>query len=257
MGVYVDGQEVGVVVDKSLDLSEATATASDILEGKTAYTGEGKVEGTYKDMLQARIDETNSCAYLFYNYTGDASKFLKKLDTSNSTTFQSMLGNNDNLIEIPPLDTRKGEHFENAFNGSNKLETISLVDLRSTKYSLSGTFSFLPNIKNLTIKNITLTSIDIGSGTYWGHLLTLDSLLNTIKELWENTGGYSIKLTMGSANVEKLNNVYVKLVEITEQMRKEDEYIDKKYPFVVCESADDGSMSIFDYITKIKKWNYA
>ena len=59
--------------------SDANAAAPDIRAGKTAYANDVKITGTIKDyddtyeegsvpydMLQARVDNDNSCAYLFY-----------------------------------------------------------------------------------------------------------------------------------------------------------------------------------------------
>jgi hypothetical protein len=108
----------------------------------------------------------------------------------------------------------------------------------------------------LEVKNIKST-FQIGSGTSWGHLLTLDSLLNAIKELWIKTGTSTSKLMMGTANIEKLADVYVKLIDITDEMRAEDEYIDNKAPFVQCESTDEGAMLITEYVTTVKNWQLA
>ena len=48
----------------------------------------------------------------------------------------------------------------------------------------------------------------------------------------------------------------MKLVDITDEMRAEDEFIDLKKPFVVCESTDEGAMSVTEYVTS-KNWQLA
>ena len=343
-----------VVNVSALDLSATTATESDVREGKEFFNASGKkVMGTYKDMMQARIDSNNSCADLFCNYPGDNVDFIKDLDTSkiiitscmfqscsnlttippldtgSATNMSQMFQNCKKLTTIPPLDTGSAvniqQMFQNCyelttislsdtgsvtnmkqtFNNCENLTTVSLLDMGSatntqqmfdgcenlTTVSLLDTgsvtnmskmfydccnlttvslldmssatstsymFSYCEKLTNLTLKNIKI-SLTIGE-TYlstYGQLLTLESLLNTIKELHTNTGTSTTKLTVGSTNLEKLANVYVKLVDITDEMRAEDEYIDNKLPFVVCESTDEGAMHIIDEYIPAKNWTIA
>jgi len=103
------------------------------------------------------------------------------------------------------------------------------------------------------LRNIK-TNLQVGSGTSYGHLLTVDSLIHLIKELRDT--GFSKTLTIGSANLEKLANVYVRTIDITDEMRAEDDLIDEKLPFVVCESTDEGCMLIKDYVN-FKNWKLA
>lgn len=85
MALYLGREKVAPVIN-AVDLSQTTATADDVLEGKEFYDASGeKVAGTYKDMLQARVD-ADGCEYLFYYYGKATVDFIKNLDTSKSTS---------------------------------------------------------------------------------------------------------------------------------------------------------------------------
>lgn len=174
------------------------------------------------------------------------------LKTENVINFSSMFKDCRAIKEIDVYNTSSGQNFGSTFYDCSTLETIKNLDLINAT-SVSTIFRNCTNLKNLYIKNIKI-SLGIGAGTSYGHLLTLESLLNAIKELWDNTAGTStLTLTVGSANLSKLANVYVKLIDITDEMRAEDPYIDNKKPFVVCGSADEGAMLITEYVTS-KNW---
>jgi hypothetical protein len=312
--IYLGDKEIGVVVD-SIDLSQTTATARDVLQGKEFYNASGnKVTGTYVDMLQQYIYDRQSCSWLFgknaklanfdfvekLDFSGitdasymfaycpklakfpniDTSQFKKmesflycestasgqqnlsltelSLNIENSTSLNLFANSNKALKTVSLIGGTKCTNYSSAFSGCVALETVGVIDVRSVTGAsyLSGIFNNCTNLTNLTIKNIQV-NLTIGSGTTYGHLLTLESLLNTIQELWIRTGTQARTLTMGTANIAKLENVYVKLIDITDEMRAEDEYIDNKAPFEVCESTDEGAMLITEYVTTVKKWKLA
>lgn len=303
------------------------------------------VASSGEDMLQARININNSCAYLFYKYSGKNVDFISNLDTSNVTDMTNMFYNSSvqtipyldtsnvtdmsymfygckQLKTIPALNTSKVKGMTQMFyDCSHQLETVPALDcsnvnnaqnmfynckvltsvslLNTSKIvsmsnifyncvklievtefdtsSLTGTgangmffncelLETVPkiNLKNCTnltnfvqnctsLKNITLLNIkvnlQVGSGTTFGHLLTLESLIGLCRECI-NTGS-SKKLTVGSANLEKLASVYVKLTGEAE----EDE-ANPKVPFEVCESTEEGAVTIEDYMLS-KNWQLA
>ena len=284
---YNSNGEKKIGIYEAPNLSDATATADDILYGKTAYTESGKVVGTYKDKLQWKCDnikklnnefafidrdtidemliglDTSKVESMAEMFNRSKIKTIPLFDTSSVTTMSAMfrgysVREPNGITIIPPFNTINVETFNYFAYSATELTTIELLDLRNAT-TVKDMFVYCSKLTNLTLKNIKI-SLQIGNGSSWGHLLTLDSLLNTIKELWNNTDnvlGGTRTLTIGSANLDKLSNIYVKLVTITDEMRAEDEYIDNKAPFEVCESTDEGAMLITEYVTTVKKWSLA
>ena len=176
---------------------------------------------------------------------------IPQLDTRSVTDMNSTFNGCNSLATIPQLDTRSVTSMNSTFSGCSSLTTIPQLDTRSVTTMIS-TFSSCRSLTNCYLKNIK-TALTIGSGTTYGHLLTADSLLYIIKEL-VNTGSNKT-LTMGSANTAKLSSTYVKLIDITDEMRAEDDLIDSKLPFEVCESTDEGALAILTDYVALKNWS--
>ena len=176
---------------------------------------------------------------------------LKSNDISN------MFKNCTSLTEIPSFDGGLSTYASYFCDGCTSLVTVGSIDVRSVT-SFSYSFRKCTLLTNLTLKNIK-ANLQVGSGdgsgsSDYGHLLTVDSLVGLCYEL-RDTG--SVKtLTIGAANLAKLASVYVRLVEITDEMRAEDDLIDKKLPFERCESTDEGATLIGDYVI-LKNWKLA
>jgi len=132
------------------------------------------------------------------------------------------------------------------------LVNVPSYDLRSAT-TLSDMFRNCVALTECRIKNIG-AKLQVGSGSTYGHLLTVESLVHMIGELRTKTS--STTFTIGTTNLEKLANVYVRTIEITDEMRAEDDLIDEKLPFEVCESTDEGATLITDYVG-FKNWELA
>ena len=117
-----------------------------------------------------------------------------------------------------------------------------MINVRSAGSMFTNCFK----LTNLTLLNIKV-DLQIGSGTSYGHLLTLDSLINTVMELWNySDGSKSPKLTMGSANLEKIANTYVLVTdETTDKMTAE-----------VCDSTTEGAITLKAF-AELKGWTLA
>lgn len=179
-----------------------------------------------------------------------ATGLIKYSDISNVTSTYNMFRGCSALTEVPLLDTSNVTDMTYMFYECGSLYVVPSFDTRNV-INMFNMFYACTQLIECWIKNIK-TSLQVGSGTDYGHLLTVDSLVHLIYELRDT--GSSKTLTVGSANLEKLANVYVRLIDITDEMRAEDDLIDEKLPFEVCESTDEGAMLITDY-AYMKKWN--
>ena len=164
--------------------------------------------------------------------------------TSASQAFHS-----SGFVTLPFFDMKKVTNVGGFVQACTKLKTVPELDWRSVT-TTTFTFSSCSAIENILVKNIK-TNLEVSNNTSHGKLLTLESLIHLIYELRDT--GSSKTLTMGTTNLNKLASTYVKLVEITDDMRAEDDLIDEKLPFVVCESTDEGAMLITDY-PQLKNW---
>lgn len=173
-------------------------------------------------------------------------------NTSNVTNMNNMFSYCYVLTSVPLFDTRKVTNMLYMLYECRALTTVPEFDIRNVTNSTHMFYNCFA-LTDVRIRNIK-TNLQVGSGTSWGHLLTVDSLVHLIYELRDT--GSTKTLTVGSANLEKLANVYVKLVDITDEMRAEDDLIDEKLPFVVCESTDEGAALIKDYVS-LKNWQLA
>ena len=250
---------------KHANLRELFTAIANSIRGKTGGTDaiiaddfpeaiDGIQAGGGVDKIQRWIDlNGGSTKYMFYYFVGsNVDELLEGVDTSRSISAHSMFGNCNSLTSVPLFNTSSVMDMDYMFYNCSKLLSVPEFDMRKAS-SASNMFYNCVALTECWIRNIKV-SLQVGNGSSWGHLLTLESLLHLCKECIKV--GYSRTLTVGTANLEKLANVYVKLIPITDDMRSEDDLIDEKYPFVQCESTDDGAMTIQDYMA-LKMWTLA
>jgi surface protein len=154
-------------------------------------------------------------------------------------------------LNLSGLDTHHITSINNICSSCYKLKTIlGKIDLYSVT-SLQAPFSSCTALEDITLTNIR-ASLNLGSCS----ALTNDTLINTFKELWDLTGGTSKTLTLSTKSKENIANIYVKLITPTQEQIDADPYINNKKPCVVCESTDDGAMTLTEYATS-KNWAIA
>lgn len=201
--------------------------------------------GSCKKLTEIPLLDTSSVTnmqQMFYECSGLTT--VPELNTSKVTNMASMFNYCTLLTEIPQLDTSSVTSMGSMFAGCTALTTIPLLDMIKVTSAPSSMFNNCTNLTNVTLKNIKV-NLQLGSGTTYGHLLSMDSLINAIAELIQQTSART--LTIGSANLTKLANTYVKLIGDDGS---------GKLPFEVCESTDEGAMLIKDYVG-LKNWSLA
>lgn len=258
--VYLDeSPELRVELDEEIRLGDKVVKPLTVTENGV-YTGgedDGKqvayspVTVGVKDRMKMFFNTTKSASNIF-SWLGvtdeELESILKYDDTSECESAASMFSNAYMIKSPLLLDLRKCRGLNNMFAGST-VEVIRGYDIRSSA-NITNFISGCSKIREIWIKNIK-ANLQVGSANTWGHLLTLESLIHLIGEL--RTVRYLTTLTVGSANLEKLANIYVKTVEITDEMRANDDLIDEKLPFEVCESTDEGACLITEYVN-YKNW---
>ena len=246
-------------------LTDKLTAIADAIRAKTGNTEELTLEQmaseienfstsgdfTIKGYLTARAGD----GYQFYNANFNDDTFSTLLsygDTSSVTNMTYMFNGCKNITTIPQIDTSAVTNMSGMFFYCTNLTTIPQLDTSAVTNMTDVVYNCVA-LTDCYLRNIK-RSLQVGSGTKWGHLLTLESLLYMIGELVNV--GVSRTFTVGSANLAKLADIYVKTIEITDDMRAADRLIDSKMPFEVCESTDDVAILISDYVLE-KNWQLA
>ena len=198
-------------------------------------------------------------------------KNLTNIDLSNWTCTNwagnsNIFMNCSSLVEIDlsPLKLENSKVFEGAlamFSGCTNLKKIKgVLNFYGQSYAYNtgaqNIFLNCVNLEEVTLMNIKQNLI-LGSGTSYGTKITNATLINTIQQLWDYSGTSTTKtLTLSTASKNNIANIYVKLITPTEEQIAQDTYINNKKPYIVCESTDDGAMTLTEYATS-KNWSIA
>ena len=215
------------------------------------------IEGVNKsDVIKQLIDAKGEANYLFknsiksYDFLND---FLRYDTTENAKSLENFLANPARIdFYIPLIDTRKVTHVVYCLDYAQNLKRIPAWDLRSVISGMSEFCRYTQQLEEIWIKNIGKSF-----SVYWSSSLKVECIIHLIRELRDMNS--ALTLTIGSANIAKItgdNAVYVRIIDITDEMRAEDDLIDEKLPFEICESTDEGAMLITEY-AQLKNWQIA
>ena len=210
------------------------------------------------NLQKVELFDTSKVADFARAFTGDLKLTeVSTLDLSSCTNTTAMFSNCFVIETINLINTQKVATWTEAFQNCKKLKTLGVIDLYGATV-LSDMFDGCNALENVDIRNIRQT-IRLGSGTSYGTLLTNASLLKTAQELWDNTDnalGGTKTFGLSTASKTAIQSIYVKLVDVTDEMTAQDQYIANKKPCVECASADEGAMTLEEYIIS-KNWTIA
>ena len=112
------------------------------------------------NIAQERIDETNSCDYLLYNYKGTNQYIVTALDTKNATSMVSMFAGCSNLtnLDVRNLDTSKVTDMTSMFENCTSLEDLTYYDSLNTA-NVTSMANMFKNCSSLTLVQITYNDL--------------------------------------------------------------------------------------------------
>lgn len=191
------------------------------------------------------INTSNGTDFGSMFYYCESLTSIPEMNTSKGMRFSNMFYYCKNLTEIPEMDTSSGTQFSNMFLACSSLVSIPSLDLNSATESSSVDRMFVScgNLRNLYLHNIR-ASITLSNNTSYGTLLTVDSIVNTIKELCTVTTPQT--LTIGDTNLAKIADLYCRVTDNTTE----------KKPMEICESTAEGAMTLSAYAA-LKNWQIA
>ena len=156
-----------------------------------------------------------------------------------------------NCTSLKSFKMKQNFVFYDTFTNCTNLETVE-INFNGTFKSINN-YSRFVGCTNLT--NLKLTWIwfpfQIGSSGSYGDKLTLESLLYCCWQCQSRkpTEAFNI-LTVGTTNLEKLADIYVRLTGEPEPSGG------TFYAFEQCLSTDEGAMTINEYMA-LKRWQLA
>ena len=178
---YLDNKQMpmSVTVNVEPNLQEKEVTENGEYVADEGYDGFSKVTvnvaSSGEDMLQARVDATNMCDYLFYKYKGSNVDYIANLNTSKVTNMSYMFSECKNLTTIPQLNTSKVTNMQHMFSDCHNLTTIPQLDTSN----VTSMANMLTGCNNLT----TIPQLNTSKVTNMSYMFSECKNLTTIPQL--------------------------------------------------------------------------
>lgn len=179
-----------------------TATADDIMAGKTAITSEGLVTGTNNNNASVELTFTNrySDSHGSTSFTVDnlIKNIIKKLPTnmvldSKVTSLESVFRNCHYLLEVPLIDTTNITSFKNTFQSCTALTTLpqfNTQEVITMAYMCSGCHSLL------NVPQLDTTKVTTMQQAFYNCLNLSNDSLNNILAMCINATAYTATKTL-------------------------------------------------------------
>lgn len=172
---------------------------------------------------------------------------VEGVECPNATDLTELISNCDLIERLGSLKAPNATTMTYMCYGDRALQELPEIDM----INVTNAYQMIYECSSLTKANFQNLKIDftLSDGSTYGTLLTLDSLVNTCKGCI-NTGS-SKTLTVGATHKATLEATYVRLTNEPEKDAN-----NPKLPCEVCESTDEGAMTVVDYMAS-KNWTLA
>lgn len=206
------------------------------------------------DVSKFNTSNVKKMNYMFNDCQAVLELDCSSFDTKNVTSMDAMFFQNFALqkLDVSNFDTSNVTSADSMFYNCTALKTLDLSSFDMGKFNdTTSLFYGCSALEDVTLKNIKFSL-----RFYQSPKLSNETLINIFKELWDLTGSTSQTLSLSSKSKTNIANIYVKLIEVTDEMIANDPYITNKKPCVVCESTDEGAMTLTEYMI-LKNWSLA